>query len=132
MISLPTCPERVPDRNRFQMADEVQRLSGIAPVTQKSGKTQKVFARWACPKFLRQTFQEFAGQSIRWSVWAKALYQQKRSQGMGHHAALRVIAYKWIRILFHCWKNRTLYDERRYLAALQCRQGPLVKLLSPA
>lgn len=120
------------DRNRFQMADEVQRLSGIAPVTQKSGKTQKVFARWACPKFLRQTFQEFAGQSIRWSVWAKALYQQKRSQGMGHHAVLRVIAYKWIRILFRCWKNRTLYDERRYLAALQCRQRPLVKVLSQA
>jgi transposase len=120
------------DRNRFQMADEVQRLSGIAPVTQKSGKTQNVFARWACPKFLRQTFQEFAGQSIRWSVWAKALYRQKRSQGMGHHAILRVIAYKWIRILFRCWKNRTPYDESRYLAALQYRQKPQIKGLSPA
>jgi hypothetical protein len=31
--------------------------------------------RRACPKFLRQTFHEFAAQSIPTSTWAKAYYQ---------------------------------------------------------
>jgi len=29
--------------------------------------------------------------------------------------------FKWIRILFCCWKNRAPYDPRRYLPALQTR-----------
>lgn len=47
------------DRGRFEFAAVVQRLSGIAPVTERSGRTVWVHMRRACPKFLRQTFQEF-------------------------------------------------------------------------
>jgi hypothetical protein len=37
---------------------------GIAPVLVRSGKTVWVHYLWACPKFLRQTFHEWAGHSI--------------------------------------------------------------------
>ncbi len=74
--------------------------------------------RLACPKFVKQTFHEFADQSIRFSTWARAYYDQQRGRGNDHHAALRALAYKWIRILFRCWKNRTRYDEATYAAAL--------------
>src|SRR5260370_39598903 len=52
------------DRGRFAAAREMQQLSGIAPVTKRSGKSCWVHWRWACPKFMRQSFQEYAAQSI--------------------------------------------------------------------
>ena len=122
------------DRDRFQSAQQAQQLFGIAPVTEQSGKQRWVHWRWACPKFLRQTFHEFAGHSRHWCSWAKALYQRLRRCGKGHHAALRVLAFKWIRILFHCWKARTGYDEQIYLKSLQKRNPTLwaeIQLLPP-
>jgi transposase len=122
------------DRDRFQSAQQAQQLFGIAPVTEQSGKQRWVHWRWACPKFLRQTFHEFAGHSRHWCGWAKALYQRLRRCGKGHHASLRVLAFKWIRILFHCWKTRTGYDEQIHLKSLQKRNPTLwaeIQLLPP-
>jgi transposase len=118
------------NRDRFQCAAEVQNLSGIAPVTERSGKSCWVHWRLACPKFLRQSFHEFAAQSILFSQWARAFYDQLRGRGVSHHAAVRNLAYKWIRILFRCWKTRTPYDEQIYLASLRRRGSPLYSTLS--
>jgi hypothetical protein len=38
-------------RDRFDSAYEVQCYSGIAPVTEASGKSHQVRFRWSCPKF---------------------------------------------------------------------------------
>lgn len=118
------------DRNRFELAAEMQQLSGIAPVTEKSGKACWVHWRWACSKFLRQSFHEFAGQSILHSTWARAYYQQQRQRGKSHHAALRALAFKWIRIIFRCWKDRTPYDEATYCKSLQFRGSSLASALT--
>jgi transposase len=112
-------------RDRFESAYQLQCYSGIAPVEKASGKTRVIAFRRACPKFVRQTFHEFAGQSIRFSVWAKACYEQSRARGMSHHTALRALAAKWIRILFRCWQDRQPYDEQRYLNSLR-RRGTLL------
>jgi transposase len=119
------------DRNRFENATEVQQYSGIAPVTEKSGKQLWVHWRWSASTFVRQSFHEFAGLSILYSEWARAFYDQQRERGKGHHAALRSLAFKWIRILFRCWLDRTPYDEARYLRALRRRGSPLVQRLNP-
>lgn len=113
------------DRDRFRTPDEIQRFSGIAPVTEQSGQRSWVHWRWACPKFLRQTFHEFAAQSRLKSPWAEAYYQQMRERKLSHHAAVRALAFKWIRIMYACWKHRTPYDEGRYQQALQRRGSPL-------
>jgi transposase len=113
------------DRNRYESAEDVQKFSGIAPVTKKSGKTTVVQWRLACPKFLRQTFQEFADASRKKSLWARAYYEQERKRGTDHHAAVRSLAYKWIRILYRCWKDRTPYDEQVYLKSLRQHRSPL-------
>ncbi len=52
------------DRKKFASAQDLQRLGGIAPVTKRSGKTCYVQMRWACPKFLRQTFHEFLSSTL--------------------------------------------------------------------
>lgn len=115
------------DRSRWKSATDLQSHSGIAPVTERSGKALWVHHRLACPKFVKQTFHEFADQSIRFSTWARAYYDQQRGRGNEHHAALRALAYKWIRILFRCWKDRKPYDEGKYIDALRRRGSPLVK-----
>jgi transposase len=118
------------DRSRWDSAAELQAHSGIAPVTERSGKSIWVHHRLACPKFVKQTFHEFADQSIRFSRWARAYYDQLRGRGKDHHAALRARAYKWIRILFRCWKERRPYDEETYIEALRRRGSPLAKNLA--
>jgi len=113
-------------RDRYQNAAELQCFSGIAPITRASGQSRQVYFRWAAPKFLRQTFHEFAECSIPHSEWARTYYRYLRDQKKkGHHAAVRALAYKWIRILFRCWKDGTLYDERIHLRALRQHAAPL-------
>ena len=75
-------------RERYGSAREVQSYTGIAPVTERSGKKQWVHFRLAAPKFLRQSFHEWAGHSVAQSGWARSYYQQLRSQGKGHHASV--------------------------------------------
>lgn len=120
------------DRSRLENADQVQTYSGIAPVLVRSGKTHQVRRRWACNKFLRQTFHEFAGLSLRNSAWAKAYYDQMRSRGVKHQAAIRSLAFKWIRILFRCWQSRTPYNEVHYFQRLYSKQSALLKFMASA
>jgi transposase len=51
-------------RERWENAEELQCFSGIAPITKASGNSSQQHFRWAAPKFLRQTFHEFAACSI--------------------------------------------------------------------
>jgi transposase len=113
------------DRSRFESAQEISSLSGIAPVRKASGKKNdkkaSIHCRHACPKFLRQSFHEFAACSIRSCSWAQAFYEAQRARGKAHHVAVRALGFKWIRILFSCWQERAPYDPSRYLQALQNR-----------
>jgi transposase len=113
-------------RERYQSAAEVQKYTGIAPVTESSGKKHWVHWRLQCPSFLRQTFVEWAGSTIPRSFWAAAYYRQQRAKGCSHHAAVRALAFKWIRILYRCWQTKTPYDESTYLNALSRRGSPLL------
>jgi transposase len=117
------------DRQHYHSAREMQQFCGIAPVTQRSGKSCWVHWRWACPKFVRQTFHEFAAHSRQRSPWARAYYERQRARGASHHAAVRALAYKWIRILYRCWQTRTPYIEQRYLLALERGGSHLVAQL---
>jgi len=108
-------------RDRWEDADSVASFSGIAPVTRKSGQQCQVQRRYACPKFLRQTFHEFADSARKFCPWSKARYRMLRDGGMKHHAALRKIARSWIRILFRVWQTRIPFDCERYIAQLQQR-----------
>jgi len=119
-------------RDRYRSASELQSFSGIAPVKEASGNTQWVHFRWAAPKFLRQSFHEWAACSIAQSEWAAAYYQQQKARGKSHHVAVRALAFKWMRILYRCWKDRQPYREEMYLASLAKRGSTLVAALAQA
>ena len=118
------------DRKRFSGAESLCRYAGIAPVTERSGNKQWVHWRYSCPRFLRQTFEEWANESIRFSFWARAFYQLQRERGKTHQMAVRSLAFKWVRILYRCWQDRTPYDEAKYLMALKAKGSPLVAELA--
>lgn len=113
------------DRSRYQSATEIQCYSGIAPVQEQSGKRRWVHSRWGCPTFLRQSFHEFAQASIPHSPWAKAVYQKQRETGAGHHAAIRALAFRWIRILFRLWQGRLIYEASAHLDTLRKKDSPI-------
>jgi transposase len=113
-------------RERYASSDELARFSGVAPVIERSGTKRVVRWRYFCPTFVRQAFVEFAGESVRHSFWAGAYYARQRERGKTHQAAVRALAFKWIRIIWKSWQTRTPYDEVRYLECLRKTGSPLL------
>ena len=112
-------------RQRYSSAARLSCFSGIAPVTKQSGNKRHVHRRYLCPKFCKQSFHEYANQSILHSRWAAAYYRQQRAKGCGHHTAVRALAYKWQRIIWRCWQSRSIYQEDLYEAALKKKMAAL-------
>ncbi len=118
------------ERSRYESAAAIQQYSGIAPVTERSGKNQHwVHRRWGRPHFLHQSFFEYANQSLLHCVWAKLFLQEQMAKGKKHPTAVRALAFKWQRIMFVCGRDRTPYDETTYLDSLKRRGSPLASKL---
>jgi len=115
-------------RERFGAASQLQHYTGIAPVTKRSGGSCYIQRRYLCPKFHRQSFHEYAKESILWSRWAAAYYLQQRTKGSPHHTAVRALAFKWQRIIWRCWQDHKPYEESTYEASLHRNGSDLVKL----
>ena len=69
---------------------------------------------------------------MRYLFWAKAPLidhdsWQQETIGKPHNTIITSLAFKWIRILFRCWKTHTPYDESTYLTALKSKGSPLLK-----
>jgi transposase len=119
-------------RARYASAAELQQYAGMAPVTERSGKKSGVHWRLQGPQFLRQTFVEWAADSLRPAFWAQVYYQPQREKGQTHQAAVRALAFKWLRMLYRCWQERTPYDESVSLQALNRRGSSLIHNLAKA
>ncbi len=110
------------DPKRFCSVGEARALMGTAPVTKASGQFRMVHFRWGCWKFARRTLQLFADQSRHQCDWAQGFYEKQRHSGHKHHAALRALAHRWLKILLAMKQSGDMYDEaifmnsqRRYL-----------------
>jgi transposase len=117
-------------RERYASAEALQKYAGIAPVTERSGKQSWVHWRLRCPKFLRHTFVEWAAESIRHAFWAQVSSQQQRDKGKAHQAAVRALAFTWMRLLSRCGQERTPDDASVSLQALKRRSAPLLHNLA--
>lgn len=117
------------DRSRYANSQQLASATGVAPLTTQSGKQRFVSSRWACNKFMRQTFHEFAGLSITNSRWAKAFYQSQIARHKSPQAARRALAYKWLRIIYRCWQTGEAYNEAHYIKRLTATNSPLAEQL---
>lgn len=114
-------------RSLYPDPESLQKLAGVAPVREKSGAHVWTHWRWQAPIFLRQTFVEWAGQTVVYSAWARAYYQRMLDKGKKRNTILRCLAFKWIRVLWKCWQTRTAYDEVRYMEQLARRKSPVAQ-----
>lgn len=112
------------DRAAYPDPASLQKFAGIAPVREKSGGQLWTHWRWNAPAFLRQSLVEWAGQTVRYCDWAGIYYQRMTKKGKKHASIIRSLAFKWIRILWKCWQERTAYDNARYLKQLVHRKSP--------
>jgi hypothetical protein len=69
------------DRERWTTVDELLCFSGIAPVIERSGKSEWIRWRYFCPKFFRQSFIEYAGESIKQTFLGTCLLLVTTSEG---------------------------------------------------
>lgn len=96
-------------------------LCGMAPVTDQSGKSCRVYRRMRCDNFLRQTLHEWAKESWKHSSWARAFVRHHQKKNKSFHTIIRMLAVKWIRILIKCWHEGVPYNEEKYLQILRSR-----------
>ncbi len=115
------------DRTVYPDASSLQKYAGVAPVKEASGNREWIHWRRQAPGFMRQTFVEWAHQTTFWCPWARAYYEYYAKQKKGHNAILRALAFKWIRILWRCWQDGTLYDDARYLQRLRQKKVPYLQ-----
>jgi len=102
----------------FRSANEVQSLCGTVPYTVRSGQSKAVRFRKGCSKFGRKTFHQLAFSSLRGCQWAKKRLSQKRKEGKGLHHSLRCLANSWVKVTFAMWRDKTPYDESKYLVSV--------------
>jgi len=117
------------DRSRFKSPIELQCYAGTAPVTRQSGKKSFACVRRACNKCLRATVHLWADLSRQFCAWAESYYQQKKTQGMAHAAALRCLGQRWLKILWRMWQNRTAYDEALHTRNQVAHGSWVIKLM---
>ncbi|WP_188791487.1 IS110 family transposase, partial [Ornithinimicrobium pekingense] len=99
------------DPDRYADAKGRKAYAGTAPITRASGTRRVVLARYARNRRLGDALQQWAFCSMRGSAGARAYYQSLRKRGVGHQAALRQLANRWVGILHGCLRDRTFYDE---------------------
>ena len=105
------------DPKRFETTGKAQAFMGTAPVTKQSGKSHSVQFRFGCWKFARRTMHLFADHSRRQCYWAQEFYDKQRQTGHGHHAALRSLAHKWLKILLAMKRTGSHYNETIFLGS---------------
>jgi hypothetical protein len=96
----------------------------MAPVTERRGNNAWVHWRLPCPTCLRPTVVEGAAASTPHAFWARTDDQPQRDKGASHQAAVRALAFTWLRMLCRCWQHRTPYDASVSRNAVQRRGSP--------
>jgi transposase len=111
-------------RERFPTAGDVQALAGTCPVTERSGKRRLVKFRHGCDKEFRRIAQQFARASLLKSGWATAYWKDLRPHCRSNSHAYRILANRWLAIIWKLWYTRQPYNETYHLKQRAQRRTP--------
>lgn len=99
------------DPYRYSHVKTRKNYGGTSPITIASGKRKTVHARWVHNNRLIDALFCQAQGALTASPGARAYYDQQRTRGLDHTAALRQLANRLVGILHGCLKTRTPYNE---------------------
>jgi transposase len=85
-------------------------LSGVAPVTRRSGKSCIVLRRYACNKRLAQAVHHWARVAMQRDPVSKQRYAELRRRGHSHARALRAVGDRLLYVLCTLLERQTLFD----------------------
>ena len=97
--------------DRYTSAKARKNYAATSPITIASGKRTTVHARWVHNDRLIDALFCQAQSALTASPGARAYYDQQRTRGTDHAAALRQLANRLVGILHGCLKTRTTYNE---------------------
>jgi transposase len=103
-----------PILDRVDSAEQAATECGAAPVTRASGKTSKVYFRWAANTRARKAITSFAHNARMQNDWAARLYSRARARGKRNPHATRIVARAWLRVIWACWTSGQPYDPDRH------------------
>jgi transposase len=85
-------------------------LSGVAPVTKRSGKSKIVLMRQAAHVRLRNAVYHWARTAVQHDQRSRVKYAALRARGHGHGRALRSIADRLLAVACAMLETRTIFD----------------------
>src|SRR6267143_765622 len=85
-------------------------LSGVAPVTRRSGKTCVVVRRYACNKRLANALYHWARLATQNDALSRRRYAALRQRGHSHGRALRTVADRLLSVACTLLEQQTLFD----------------------
>ena len=85
-------------------------LTGVAPVTRRSGKYKLVVRRMAAHARLRDAVYHWARVAVQIDAVSKAKYAALRGRGHGHARALRSVADRLLAVACAMLRNQTCYQ----------------------
>ncbi|MFF4371719.1 IS110 family transposase [Streptomyces sp. NPDC001594] len=98
------------DRRRFADARGLRAYAGASPITRASGKKSSITRRWVKNDRLNAAGYLWAFSAITASPGAKAR-RRRDNHADWHAAAQRNLFNRMIGQLYHCLKNRKVFDE---------------------
>jgi transposase len=99
------------DPNRYADVKSRRNYAGTSPVTRVSGTKRAVIARHIRNRRLYDAIDQWAFCSLTTSPGCRAYYDQHRTNGDGHHQALRALGNRLVGILHGCLRHHTPYNE---------------------
>lgn len=99
------------DPNAYRDGKARKNAAGTSPITQASGKTKVVLARFIRNDRLADVCQRWAFCALSASPGARRYYDLQRARGKDHEEALRILANRLVGILHGCLRHRQRYRE---------------------
>jgi transposase len=109
-IVLATLLAEAPEPLRRRDYHALRTLSGVAPVTRRSGKRCIVIMRQACNLRLRTAVYHWARVAIQHDELCRRRYAALRQRGHSHGRALRSVADRLLAVACAMLTRRTLFD----------------------
>lgn len=86
-------------------------LTGVAPVTKRSGKSCFVVRRYACHRRLANAVFHWARVAVQHDPASRTKYAALRARGHGHARALRSVADRLLRVICAMLRNGTNFSQ---------------------
>jgi transposase len=91
-------------------------LTGVAPVTKRSGKSRRVEMRQACSNRLRTAVYHWARVATQHDARSRSRYAALRARGHSHGRALRTVADRLLAVACVMLEQRSSYDPQHEAA----------------